>query len=144
MQFKGARGIRLIHLLKIGVDTRKYSRIVSNLLNMLEDAESFRFNMHWFCKGISLKLKDSPFLSASLKQQEIQWWHSKLLAQNIYIGIILGPVHQCIYDNIDSFMNIFIDLHNFRIYDAKEYISTSFPEIFGQTYNHRYLSRSTS
>ena len=35
MQFKRARGIRLIHLLKIGLDTRKYFRIVSNLLDIL-------------------------------------------------------------------------------------------------------------
>ena len=35
----------LINLLKIGVDTRKYFRIESNLLDILEDAESCRFNM---------------------------------------------------------------------------------------------------
>ena len=35
----------LIHLLKIGVDTRKYFRIVLNLLGVLEGAESFLFNM---------------------------------------------------------------------------------------------------
>ena len=35
----------LIHLIEIGVDTRKYFRIVSNLLDILENAESFRFNM---------------------------------------------------------------------------------------------------
>ena len=29
---------------------------------------------------------------------------------------------------------------NFRIYDEKEYICTSFQEIFGQTYDYRYLS----
>ena len=35
----------LIYLLKISVDTRKYFRIVSNLLDILEDAESYRLNM---------------------------------------------------------------------------------------------------
>ena len=77
----------------------------------------------WFCKSISRKLRDSPFLSASMIQREIQWWHSKLPAQKAKYS------DQCTYDNIDSFMNIVIDMHNFRIYDAKEYIRTSFPEI---------------
>ena len=40
-------------------------------------------------------------------------------------------------------MNIITDKHNFRIYDVKEYILTSFSEIFGQTYDNRYLSRLT-
>ena len=69
----------LIHLLKKGADTRNYFRIVSNLMDILESAESSRLNI-----------------------------------QNRYA--------------------------NFRIYDEKEYICTSFPEIFGQTYDHRYLS----
>ena len=91
----------------------------------------------WFCNGISRKLRDSPFLSASMIQREIQWWHSELPAQKAKYS------DQCTYDNIDSFMNIVIDMHNFRIYDTKEYILTSFPRIFGQTYDHRYLSRHT-
>ena len=70
----------LIHLLKKGADTRNYFRIVSNLMDILESAESSRLNI-----------------------------------QNRYA--------------------------NFRIYDEKEYIYTSFPEIFGQTYDHRYTSR---
>jgi len=48
---------------------------------------------------------------------------------------------QSTYDNIGSFMNFTIDMHNFSIYNAKEYIHRSFPEIFGQTYDHRHLSR---
>jgi hypothetical protein len=32
-------------LFKSSVNTRKYFRIVSNLLDILENAESFRFNM---------------------------------------------------------------------------------------------------
>ena len=91
----------------------------------------------WFCKGISIKLRDSPFLSVSMIQREIQWWHSKLSPQNAKYS------DQSAYDNIDSFMNIVIDIHNFRMHDAKEYILTSFPGIFGQTYNHSYLSRHT-
>ena len=70
-------------------------------------------------------------------QREIQWWHSKLPAKKAKYS------DQCTYDNIDSFMNIVIDMHNFRIYDTKEYILTSFPRIFGQIYDHRYLSRHT-
>ena len=45
MQFKGARGIRLIPMLKIDIYTRKYFGIVSNLLDILEDGESYRLNM---------------------------------------------------------------------------------------------------
>ena len=91
----------------------------------------------WICKGISRKLRDSPFLSVSLVQREIQWWHSKLPAQKTKYS------DQCTYDNIDSFMNIVIDMHNFRIYETKEYILSSFLGIFGQTYDYLYLSRPT-
>ena len=143
MEIKGTRGILLIYLFKSGVNARKYFRIVSNLLDILEIAESCRFNVqniiHWAgcCKGISRKLRVTPFLSSSLVQQELQWWHSKLLAPKEKYS------DQCTYDNIDSFMNIVIDMHNFRIYDTKEYIRTSFPGIFGQTYDHSYLYRHT-
>ena len=75
----------------------------------------------WFCNGISRKLRDSLFLSASMIQREIQWWHSELPAQKAKYS------DQCTYDNIDSFMNIVIDMHNFIIYDEKEYIHISFP-----------------
>ena len=33
-------------LFKSSVNTRKYFRIVSNLLDILENAESYRLNMH--------------------------------------------------------------------------------------------------
>ena len=130
-------------LFKSSVNTRKYFRIVSNLLDILEEAGKLPIKYAenrpwpWFCKGISIKLRDSPFLSVSMIQREIQWWHSKLPAQKAKYS------DQCTYDNIDNFMNIIIDMHNFRIYDTKEYILSSFPGIFGQTYNHSYLSRHT-
>ena len=114
MQFKGARGISLIHLLKIGVDTRKYSRIVSNLLDMLEDVESCRFNMHWFCKGISKNWEIHLFY-LSLWYNE--WFNDVIINYLQKISTYAKYSDMCTYDNIDSFMNIVIDLHNFRIYD---------------------------
>ena len=92
MEIKGTRGILLIYLFKSGVNARKYFRIVSNLLDILEIAGSCRFNVqniiHWTgcCKGISRKLRVTPFLSSSLVQQELQWWHSKLHAQNFHLN----------------------------------------------------------
>ena len=128
-------------LFKNSVNTRKYFRIVSNLLDILEDAESYRLNMQKivldldFAK-VSPKTERFTFF-ISMIQREIQWWHSKLPAQKAKYS------DQCTYDNIDSFMNIVIDMHNFRIYDTKEYIRTSFPGIFCLIYDHSYLSRYT-
>jgi len=45
LAFTGERGIPLIHLLKSGVDIRKYFLIVSNLLDILEVEESCFFNI---------------------------------------------------------------------------------------------------
>ena len=72
-------------------------------------------------------------------QREIQWWHSKLPAQKEKYS------DQCTYDNIDNFMNIVIDMHNFRIYDIKKYIHTSFPrdilsDLRPQLFKQAYLS----
>ena len=36
-------------------------------------------------------------------------------------------------------MNFIIDMHNFSIYDVKEYIGRYFPEILRQTYDYRFL-----
>ena len=53
----------------------------------------------------------------------------------------LGQEHICL---LDSYMNFTIDKHNFRIHNAKEYIPRSFPELFGQTKEHKHLSRFAS
>ena len=48
------------------------------------------------------------------------------------------------YANIDSFMNYVIGMRVFSIYQTKEYIRETCPEIFGQSYDHRQFSRPAS
>ena len=45
LEFTGEKGILFIHLLKSGLNTRKYFLIVSNLLYIFEVTESIGFNV---------------------------------------------------------------------------------------------------
>ena len=95
-------------------------------------------------------LRKLPLQYALILQRYLQkierftWFHNGIVNCLSKISTYAKYSDQFTYNNIDSFMNIVIDIHNFRIYDVKEYIRTSFPEIFSQTYDHRYLSRPPS
>ena len=147
LEFTGARGIPLMHLLKSGVDTVKYFRIVSNLLDILEVAESCGFNM----QNIVL---DPEFVTVSPENCEIHLFYLPLWYNESFNDGIVNCLRkistyakysdQSTYDNIDSFMNFVIGMRSFSIQDAKEYIRRSCPGIFGQTYDHRQFSRPAS
>ena len=132
-----------MHLLKSGLNIRKYFRIISNLLYIFEVTESIGFNVQKIVLTLILK-----------------WYLPKTERYTFFIFLFSTKIvsmmtqqttcvkypptqnsDQSTYDNIGSFMNFTIDMHNFSIYNAKEYIHRSFPEIFGQTYDHRHLSR---
>ncbi|MCR4640346.1 FHA domain-containing protein [Ruminococcus sp.] len=144
LEFTGARGIPLMHLLKSGVDTKKYFRIVSNLLNILEVAESCGFNM----QNIVL---DPDFITVSPESCDIHLfylplWYNESFNDGIVnclrkISTYAKYADQNTYAHIDSFMNHVIGMRVFSIHQTKEYIRETCPEIFGQSYDHRQFSR---
>ena len=76
--------------LKVALIPESISKQYQTCFIFWRSTESLDFNIEdrpwlWFCNGISRKLRDTPFLSSSLVQQEIQWWHSKLHAKNIHL-----------------------------------------------------------
>ena len=144
LEFTGARGIPLMHLLKSGVDTKKYFRIVSNLLDILEVAENCGFNM----QNIVL---DLDFVTVSPENCDIHLfylplWYNESFNDGIVnclrkISTYAKYADQNTYANIDSFMNYVIGMRVFSIYQTKEYIRETCPELFGQSYDHRQFSR---
>ena len=147
LEFTGAKGVPLINVLKGDVDTKKYFRIVSNLLDILEVAESAGFNM----QNIVL---DPDFVTIAPDSCEIHLfylplWYNESFNDGIVnclrkISTYAKYADQSTYAHIDSFMNYVIGMRIFSIHQTKEHIRETCPEIFGQSYDHRQFSRPAS
>lgn len=147
LEFTGARGVPLINVLKSGVDKKRYFRIVSNLLDILEVAENCGFNM----QNIVL---DPDFVTASPESCEIHLFYLPLWYNESFNDGIVNCLRKIstfakyaddeTYGAIDSFMNFVIGMRGFSISEAKKYIQTACPALFRQEYDHRQFSRPAS
>jgi len=82
-------------------------------------------NRCWYQKVFQNSIKSSGYAGGSRKLPH-KYAEHRLWPSNIYLGKILGPVHIWWYRQLYEYLHRYTQ---FRIYDAKEYIRTSFPEI---------------
>ena len=92
-------------------------------------------NRCWYQKVFQNSIKSSGYAGGSRKLPH-KYAEHRLWPSNIYLGKILGPVHIWWYRQLYEYLHRYTQ---FRIYEAKEYILTSFPDIFGQNYDLRFL-----
>ena len=131
--FTGAEGVPLINVLKNVIDKTMYFRIVLNLLNILEVAEKCGFNM----QNIVL---DPGYITADQRTKDIHLfylplWYNESTNDGIInclrkISTFAEYSTQYDYDRVDSFMNYVISKPSFSIYETKEHIRSSAPELF--------------